>query len=144
MAITRILKAGNTGPEVKELQHILKLLGYSLGSAGTDGIFGTSTEFAVIAFQKKVGIISDGIVGPITMSTLIRALEKAGKIPPGQMKMEIPSTRRTTVPLPESGLVPTIPHIPAVAEGIDWKKIGLITAIGLIAIYLFFRKSDQD
>lgn len=38
-----------------------------------DGIFGFHTDRAVRKFQKRVGIMVDGIVGPITLGKLVRA-----------------------------------------------------------------------
>ena len=62
------LEKGSKGPEVKQLQERLMGLGYKPGSA--DGIFGVATEVAVKDFQKKMGLKADGVVGPITSSTL--------------------------------------------------------------------------
>jgi len=65
------LKVGSKGPEVKQLQLDLTILGYQPGPA--DGIFGNRTREAVIAFQRDRGLAADGIVGPATS----RALEMA-------------------------------------------------------------------
>lgn len=71
------VRRGSKGTDVAYVQAILQQLGYDLGSAGVDGDFGRKTEEAVIAFQKKNGLIADGVVGPLTYE----ALEKAE---PGQ------------------------------------------------------------
>ena len=60
----KILKKGSRGDEVKALQRALYLL--------PDGIFGTITEEAVMAHQKKYGLNPDGIVGPLTWDTISR------------------------------------------------------------------------
>lgn len=61
-----ILKYGARGDEVVLVQKKLKELGFK-GQTGKplsiDGIFGESTEFAVIQFQKNKGILVDGKVG---------------------------------------------------------------------------------
>lgn len=44
--------------------------GYSVGSAGIDGIFGASTEKAVKEFQKAKGLEVDGVCGPATFAKL--------------------------------------------------------------------------
>ena len=68
-----ILKFGARGDEVVLVQKKLKELGFK-GQTGkplsTDGIFGESTEFAVIQFQKNKGILVDGKVGDKTRAAL--------------------------------------------------------------------------
>ena len=58
-------KYGSTGSEVRQIQQKLKELGYYKGSV--DGIYGTQTKNAVIAFQKNCGLTADGIAGPKTL-----------------------------------------------------------------------------
>lgn len=58
-------KLGSRGNEVRQIQTKLKQLGYYKGSI--DGIYGTNTQKAVIAFQKNCGITADGIAGPKTL-----------------------------------------------------------------------------
>ncbi len=63
-----VLRRGSTGSEVKEVQRRLKQWGYYTGAV--DGIFGSETRKAVIAFQKKNGLTADGIVGKATYAAL--------------------------------------------------------------------------
>ena len=63
-----ILRQGSKGDEVKQMQRRLKQWGYYNGSI--DGVFGAGTKKAVIAFQKKNGIVADGIVGLATYKAL--------------------------------------------------------------------------
>ena len=56
---------GSRGEEVRQIQRKLKSLGFYTGSI--DGIFGSGTKKAVIAFQKSCGIKADGIAGPTTL-----------------------------------------------------------------------------
>jgi hypothetical protein len=65
------LSKGAKGDSVKALQILLIGRGYSCGSYGADGSFGSSTYNAVIAFQKANGLVVDGIVGPATWSKLL-------------------------------------------------------------------------
>ena len=51
-----------------KLQELLNALGYDCGSV--DGIFGSKTKAAVLAFQKANGLGADGIVGPLTWAKL--------------------------------------------------------------------------
>ncbi|MBM7691112.1 hypothetical protein JOC77_000517 [Peribacillus deserti] len=66
--VSKVLKKGSSGAEVTALQKKLTALGYN--TKGIDGIFGSNTEKAVIAFQKKKGIKADGIVGTATKKAL--------------------------------------------------------------------------
>lgn len=77
-----MVRRGDRGPVVHSIQEMMK----GLAIAGSDpedhtkhvtllvdGIFGPSTESAVMWFQESEGLLCDGVVGPLTM----RALEKA-------------------------------------------------------------------
>lgn len=59
---------GSRGSEVRNIQQRLKDWGYYKGSV--DGIYGTATRAAVIAFQKKHGITADGICGQKTLELI--------------------------------------------------------------------------
>lgn len=59
---------GSRGDAVRKLQELLNALGYDCGSV--DGIFGSKTKAAVLAFQKANGLGMDGIVGPLTWAKL--------------------------------------------------------------------------
>lgn len=59
---------GSRGDAVRKLQELLNALGYDCGSV--DGIFGSKTKAAVLAFQKGNGLGVDGIVGPLTWAKL--------------------------------------------------------------------------
>jgi len=77
--ISSTLKSGSKGENVKILQSALNALGYSAGTV--DGIFGTKTKSAVIAFQKATGISADGIVGANTKSKFkLKGYDKGGGI----------------------------------------------------------------
>jgi peptidoglycan hydrolase-like protein with peptidoglycan-binding domain len=58
------LQKGSTDPAVRDLQEALKALGHDPGPI--DGVFGTTTETAVKAFQQARDITTDGIVGKVT------------------------------------------------------------------------------
>lgn len=71
--LTRILKPGCKGNDVKELQKELKKREYDIGKAGVDGIFGTTKSMtckAVKKFQKDKKLKQDGIVGKDTAHAL--------------------------------------------------------------------------
>ena len=66
------LRKGDTGSCVKVLQNQLIAKGYSVGSSGADGSFGTNTDNAVRRFQHDyVGLAIDGIVGQGTWGVLV-------------------------------------------------------------------------
>lgn len=69
--LTRYLKKGCKGNDVKELQKALINRGYSVGKCGVDGVFGNDTFKAVKKFQKANKLkILDGIVGSETAHKL--------------------------------------------------------------------------
>jgi len=61
-------KKGSTGLEVKELQTILKNLGFYQGRL--DGDFGEMTVNAVILYQRSQNLLQDGWIGPVTCNKL--------------------------------------------------------------------------
>ena len=58
------------GDDVVALQHQLNVLGFDAGPE--DGIFGALTQSAVEDFQRNIGLVVDGTVGPSTISMLRR------------------------------------------------------------------------
>ena len=66
----RNLQKGDKGDDVKEMQEMLIACGFSCGSCGADGSFGSATDNAVRNFQKAVGITVDGIYGPVSRAAL--------------------------------------------------------------------------
>ena len=65
------LKKGSKGDNVKALQTLLIGYGYDCGRHGADGDFGSATDEAVKAYQKKNGLDVDGIVGKNTWNKLL-------------------------------------------------------------------------
>lgn len=57
----RTLNKGSKGNDVKELQTALERLGFSVGSAGIDGDFGTMTYSAVAGFQQVNNLPATGV-----------------------------------------------------------------------------------
>ena len=68
-----MLRMGSRGQAVKDLQIQLNAKITPSPNLQTDGIFGSQTHNAVMAFQRQAGIPVDGIVGPQTL----RALQNA-------------------------------------------------------------------
>lgn len=69
-----------------QLQRQLKQLGYSVGPL--DGLFGSQTQSAVVAFQRSHGLAVDGIAGPETLTTLTQQppSETAAQLIPEQAR----------------------------------------------------------
>jgi N-acetylmuramoyl-L-alanine amidase len=64
------------GDDVAEVQRRLSGLGFDPG--GVDGIFGDGTHLALAEFQRNVGLVTDGICGPLTLSELTRVAPVRG------------------------------------------------------------------
>ena len=67
------LYKGCEGEQVKSMQQLLIAKGYSCGSYGADGDFGSGTHAAVVKFQKARGLVMDGICGANTWNALLGA-----------------------------------------------------------------------
>ena len=70
----RQLKKGvKDGGDVKAVQTLLIVGGYSCGTQGADGSFGNSTDTAVRKYQSDHGLTADGVVGAVTWGRLLGA-----------------------------------------------------------------------
>lgn len=83
------LSIGDTGSKVKDMQTKLIACGFSCGSYGADGDFGSSTEKAVKEFQKKVGIEVDGQFGKQSSAKLEELYKKVSKKETGEKTEDI-------------------------------------------------------
>lgn len=61
-------RIGSRGSEVTAIQEFLQRNGYDPGAA--DGIYGTKTKNAVMAFQREHGLATDGIAGEKTLAAM--------------------------------------------------------------------------
>lgn len=68
-----VVKSGSRGDAAKIVQGSLIANGFSCGTSGIDGVFGTASVAALKKYQTKKGITSDGIVGPATWGKLLGA-----------------------------------------------------------------------
>jgi peptidoglycan hydrolase-like protein with peptidoglycan-binding domain len=66
--VMKILKLGDSGSEVEQLQIQLKQLEFDISSV--DGQFGQETKLAGEEFQKEKGLSVDGIAGDATLEEL--------------------------------------------------------------------------
>lgn len=65
--MTQLLSNGSRGLAVRNLQAALRLDGFAIQ---VDGDFGDNTEAVVRAYQRKVGLVDDGVAGPKTQAAL--------------------------------------------------------------------------
>ena len=68
VAEAAVLKNGSRGTDVRNVQTRLKNWGYYKGAV--DGIYGSQTVSAVKLFQKRNGLVVDGIVGAKTAAAI--------------------------------------------------------------------------
>ena len=68
ISASAVSKSGSRGEEVRKIQTKLKNWGYYSGSV--DGVYGWQTESAVKSFQKKNGLIADGVAGEKTLNAM--------------------------------------------------------------------------
>ncbi len=71
-----VLREGTSGENVRVLQYMLAVLAEfdpALKQIAIDGSFGRSTRQAVEAYQRKMGLVPDGVVGEQTWNSLYRS-----------------------------------------------------------------------
>lgn len=129
-----VLRLGQSGPEVKELQKRLVAAGYA---TGVDGDFGAGTDKAVKAFQKANGLPDDGVVGVDTAA----AIDKKGA--PAATPPATTPTTDTPTTTPATDAPTTSVPIPTPAPGrAEWARVtaGKLTlqqnASGPVVLYL--------
>ena len=70
------LRRGSSGPDVVAVQVSLNRISQNYPAIpkipAVDGIFGSRTEAAVIAFQRIFGLTPDGVIGPATWYEIVR------------------------------------------------------------------------
>lgn len=81
-----MVKYGDKGAEVSEVQKYLSFLGYDLV---IDSEFGDRTLRSLKAFQKKVNLEPDGIAGPQTIEALKAAQKRTAKEDKGNISAKI-------------------------------------------------------
>lgn len=91
------LSIGSRGPDVRLVQSLLNTIGYNVGQV--DGVFGSQTQGAVIAFQQNNRLSPDGIVGPATWAVIDRLLRgyDTYTVMPGNTLYGIAQAYNTTV-----------------------------------------------
>jgi putative chitinase len=75
---------GDTGALIEGYQKRLAELGYHVGAV--DGILGSHTRAAILAFQMENGLKPDGRIGPLTRAALNKPDAKAMPVPVARAK----------------------------------------------------------
>lgn len=88
---TTLLRAGDRGPQVRTLQRRLLDLGY--WNSGTEGVYGLTTQQAVMALQKAAGLSRDGVYGPASRRALSAGIRPRAHSRHGHV-LEIDRTRQ--------------------------------------------------
>lgn len=66
----KMLQRGSTGKSVYRLQAGLNAVFPAYSDLVEDSVYGERTEGVVIEFQKRAGLVPDGVVGPVTRAAL--------------------------------------------------------------------------
>ena len=59
------MKLGDKGGDVIAWQYVLRKIGFD---TLPDGIFGPQTHTDTVEYQRELGVVADGIVGPATLA----------------------------------------------------------------------------
>ena len=95
-----VLRQGSTGQDVITLQYLLDVISEyypDIPAPVQDGIFGSGTRQAVTAFQRRMGLVDDGIVGTGTWNALYRTYQG--------INQNIPQPDTGGAPSPDTGNV---------------------------------------
>ncbi|WP_415536683.1 peptidoglycan-binding domain-containing protein [Dehalobacter sp. 4CP] len=111
LRLTRTLRLGMRGNDVRQLQIALIELGYNPGTP--DGIFGPRTQATVMAFQQNNGLVQDGIVGPVTTAALNRTLTEPAFLKVGSRGPEVATLQ---------SILKELGYAPGMADGVFGPK----------------------
>lgn len=81
-----VLRQGARGQDVITLQYLLNVISAyypTVPAPAQDGVFGSETRRAVIAFQQTMQLDPDGLVGPLTWRALYNTYQGIGQNVPG-------------------------------------------------------------
>ncbi|WP_416674040.1 peptidoglycan-binding domain-containing protein [Egbenema bharatensis] len=85
-----VLRLGDTGTAVSDLQLRLKELGFYQGEVS--GVYGPETEASVLAFQQSQGLTTDGVAGPQVNSSLFSFNHSTPEGSPGSYSSNVGGT----------------------------------------------------
>ena len=134
---SRSLKKGSKGSDVKTLQELLNQLNIVTPALELDGDFGSKTEAAVKAFQKKAGIEVDGIYGEESHKALMDAVAdddegKKAQEGAGETMTEEP-TEPVAEPVTDEPVAPSDPSEPSTPTSAP-TKVTIVCTSGTVNI----------
>ena len=101
------ISLGDTGENVKVIQYLLSVVAEfynNIPPVAVDGIFGQSTQNAVLALQQMAGLYQDGVVGADTWAALYRfyvgivdTMSQYTNVIPEQFRPELPESEATSL-----------------------------------------------
>ena len=156
-----MIKRGDQGERVRNIQESLRRLGYFEGKA--DGDFGEYTENAVKEFQRMNKLTPDGVVGPSTLARLgsSSAATAAPKATPTPKPTATPKPTKRVTATPKPTSTPKVSNV-YLSRGnsgdkvkqmqnrlislgyLDGKASGRVDATTEAAIIAFQRRNDLD
>ena len=136
-----VLRMGERGPEVTDLQRRLVALGYPLGPSGparngVDGAFGESTRRAVQAFQRDRGLSEaqqQGNYGPVTRAQ-VQAAERDGWRRPAEPQATRTAPVTTPTATAPAATAPTAPVATIANRGTALNTAGPFAAVSTGAL----------
>ncbi|MFD1444027.1 spore cortex-lytic enzyme [Thermoactinomyces vulgaris] len=126
-----VLKRGNQGGGVWELQGRLKHIGFYTGK--WDGNFGERTYRAVRLFQYEFGLKVDGVAGPKTMQKLRKATKNYAPETKWQQPQE---SKQVSIPKSSYGLSENDIHLLAQAVYAEGRGESYIGQVAIAAVIL--------
>ena len=156
-----MIKRGDQGERVRNIQESLRRLGYFEGKA--DGDFGEYTENAVKEFQRMNKLTPDGVVGPSTLARLgsSSAATAAPKATPTPKPTATPKPTKRVTATPKPTSTPKVSNV-YLSRGnsgdkvkqmqnrlislgyLDGKASGRVDATTEAAIIAFQRRNNLD
>lgn len=139
----RIIREGDVGDDVEEMQKLLNSLGYDCGEA--DGEYGSNTERGVKEFQRDNGLEVDGEFGPKSYEKLRELLSAKEEGEPEEEKPVQPVPEGAFSVIVTGGSVnvrtgpSTINAVAYIAHADD-----VLTAVGVDRISGWFKLADGN
>lgn len=139
----RIIREGDVGDDVEEMQKLLNSLGYDCGEA--DGEYGSNTEKGVKEFQRDNGLEVDGEFGPKSYEKLKELLSAKEEDEPEEEKPVQPVPEGAFSVIITGGSVnvrtgpSTINAVAYIAHADD-----VLTAVGVDKVSGWFKLADGN